>query len=101
MGQDNLIPGHVAFKHMFMSEESAGQLLNARDPSYDAVIITPPYTLSYLPVSPALHAEAGEDGQAAFRQLATAAVALLATDGVLICNQMSTVRPDGSITAVE
>src|SRR5207244_3005174 len=67
---------------------------------FDFVFLSPPYSPTWEPVKPALHAEAGEDGQLVFLDQIKVVPRVLRENGVCIGNQMTPVNSEGLILAV-
>lgn len=94
---DNLMPGQVCFiLEQFDETYAAGHV-----EGYDVVLVNAPYNPTCPGIFPALHAEAGEDGQLAFNRQIASVPQVLRPGGVCIGNQFSTVDTDGRILALD
>jgi len=61
---------------------------------FDIVILSPPYNPTWPGIRPALHADAGPDGQSCFREQIELVPGVLARGGCCIGNQMTTIIGD-------
>jgi Ribosomal protein L11 methyltransferase (PrmA) len=68
--------------------------------AFDIIFLSAPHNPTYPKIKPALHAEAGEDGQAEFNKQITLVPEMLKLNGYCIGNHMSTVNIDGEIEAL-
>lgn len=100
-GEKVLKDGQVHVLHQYVESEESILILDGltEGNGFDIVTITPPYNPSFEFVSPALHASAGRDGQAAFKGMIGPAVRLLSERGYLVCNHMSVVGTRGEVFA--
>jgi methylase of polypeptide subunit release factors len=101
---EQLQPGCILLREVRFDEK----FVTDNATPFDVVILAPPYNPTCPGVNPALHAEAGEDGQKRFREQIVLAPRILAENGYCIGNQMSLAdknssddAEDGRIHALE
>lgn len=91
---DSLMEGSICFlEKRFEKDFDQGK--------FDIVLLNPPYNPTYWNIKPAIHAEAGEDGQLAFNEQIQCVPNNLKKTGCCIVHHMSTVTNNNQITAFE
>jgi release factor glutamine methyltransferase len=93
--RSKLVDGSICFLNRKFEDG-----FNENEEVFDIVLLSPPHNPTYPQIVPALHAEAGEDGQKEFNQQINLVPNMLTIDGYCIGNHMSTINGNNDIEAL-